>query len=657
MCGIAGIVGRRRGVARLQDEALRRMTVRLAHRGPDGDGHWTSTCGRVGFGHRRLAIVDLAPDAAQPMRNEDGRVWVTFNGEIYNHAALRRELAACGHHFATDHSDTEVLLHGYEEWGVEGLAQRLDGIFAFAIHDETRDVTHLVRDHVGVKPLYVSWTADALLFASEIKGVLAHGARAPVIEAASVPLYLTFMMPPAPATMVKGVFKLPPAHLLTLDASARGRLARYWHPARGLEPRPHAETVARLRAEIERSIESQLVADVPVGVLLSGGLDSTAILSVATRKLGGGVDAFSVSFPGAPQLDEISDAARSAQVYGAQHRVVPLDEATGLAILDDMIEAQDEPNADWVCLPVYLASRLAHEAGYKVAMVGEGADEQFVGYEHYLTYLDRIAGLFDLVRRVPGVLAPVVASAAGAWAGDDMRKRLRLSFLKRALAGGEAFWGGAVLAWPELLPLLVGRRETAFGEAPEWEAGPDTLGALASDPHALVAGWYASVDRAGGGADPVNRMAAYEFLHRLPELLLMRVDKMTMAHALEARVPFLAPSLVELSMSLPGAIKRGAGGTKALYRDALRGLVPEDIRALRKRGFGAPIAAWLKGPLGERVRAELHASPLVASGLLSAAAIDRLDAEHRAGAADHAGFLWAMFCLAVWARRVGATLQ
>jgi asparagine synthase (glutamine-hydrolysing) len=649
MCGLAGILAH--SDRPLAEAALRAMTRAVAHRGPDGEGLWISGDGTVGLGHRRLAIVDLDAAAAQPMANEDGAVRIVFNGEIYNHAGLRRELVAAGHRFSTVSSDTEVLLHGYEQWGIDGLCERLEGIYAFALHDGRSGRTLLVRDPVGIKPLYVAWLGGDLLFASEIRAILAHPGFAGRPALAHLADYLTFMAVPAPNTLVEGVFKIPAGHRLEVGSDRRGDLVCYWRPtARRPEvPSGRPALVQALRNELERVVTGQMIADVPVGVMLSGGIDSSTILALATRARGAGINAYSVGFTDDSDLDETAQAATVAAAFGARHHILRLSPEAAIGAIDGMVDALDEPLADWVCLPLHALAGSVQADGTKVVLVGEGADELFAGYEHWLTYLGPVARRFRLAQ----ALAPLARGLAAVLPGDDLRLATRADFLRRAGSGGEAFWGGAILCWPLVRDRLLAG-DGGAAPLPRWRTGGRALPGTGTPPapDALVAGWYAGIDADLGPSDPLARMAALEFRHRLPELLLMRVDKMTMAHGVEARVPFLDTGLIEFAMAVPAEEKLAGARTKGLMREAVAGLIPEHIRLAPKKGFGAPVDRWLRGAFADRVRERIAHGPLAA--FLNATLIDRLFAEHRSGRVNHAGVIWALYVASRWLERTFA---
>lgn len=655
MCGIVGIVGLGSASPRAEPGALARMRDTLAHRGPDGQGLWISPDGRVGLGHRRLSIVDLASSADQPMANEDGRIRIVFNGEIYNHRDLRQTLEARGHRFATDHSDTETLLHGYEEWGLDGLLRRASGIFAFALHDAASGRTMLVRDHVGVKPLYFAEVGGRLLFASEIKAILAHPGAARDIDPTAMYHYLTFMVAPAPLTMFRGIGKLPPGWVLEIDAGGRMTAHRYWDPIENAEslPLPADEDalVAEIRRRVEAAVERQMVADVPVGVFLSGGVDSSTLLAISSRLAGRPMDAYSVGFRDHRHLNEIEEAAAVAARFGARHHVVEIDDRDALGYLSRLVHDQDEPIADWVCVPLHFVSALAAGTDTKVVLVGEGADEQFCGYDHYLASLGTqgrcYRALRDMVpRRAGGALRRIGRGLAR----DRLRLLFRLDFLERAVEDREPFWGGAVVFWEAMKECLLDRQR--LQERPDGGAAfpdgmrPPGFGRL--DSYEIVRSMLADADRLGLGNDQLARMIYLEFRLRLPELLLMRVDKITMSSSLEARVPFLDRSLVELSMAIPGPSKIPGGRSKHLLKRAVAGLVPDEVLQRPKRGFGAPMREWLRGPFGREVERTILDCELFRRDWFDRRMIAAMIKDHREGRIDAAVYVWTLFNLAGW---------
>ena len=660
MCGIAGIL-RLGGPGGRPDALLRAMAGAMAHRGPDGDGIWVSDDGRAGLAHRRLAIVDLTAAAGQPMSNEDGTVWVTFNGEIYNHLALRGELVKAGHRFKTDHADTEVLVHGYEEWGLDGLAERLDGMFAFGLWDEGRGVLSLVRDRVGVKPVYFTKLPGAFLFASEIKALFSEPAVPRDLDEAALNHYLSFMVAPAPLTMFKGVFKLPAGHLLEIDRAGNMQARRYWNavPGRGVDAQALAGLegaergriyTAGIRRRLEKSIEKRMMADVPFGVFLSGGIDSSANVALMSRLMDRPVETFTVGFKDHPRLNELDYASRVAREFSTNHHEVLIDENDMMGYLDDLVHHQDEPLADWVCIPLYFVSKLASESGVKVVQVGEGSDEQFCGYDSYMTYLRTHRSFWEpYMRWVPASMRRALGFAARAGAGLCSAFERPAEVLIRAGQERELFWSGANAFWTVHKDRLGGVRGLSGGSLESLAAaGLDVAGLTDSDSGAVIDGFMAPFDRDHPGADFLTRMIHSEFRLRLPELLLMRVDKITMSTSIEGRVPYLDHELVDFTMDIPMSWKVDGFRPKALFKEAVRDLLPADIVNRPKMGFAAPMREWMRGQFGRRAEARVLGSHLMERGYFNRSHVATLFRQHRQGRRDNALHLWTLFNLAAW---------
>lgn len=640
------------------------MRDAMTHRGPDGAGLWLSPDGRVGLAHRRLSILDLAEAASQPMTNEDGSIVVTFNGEIYNHLALRRELVEAGHVFRTDHSDTEVLVHGYEQWGGEGLLNRLSGMFAFALWDGDKAKLLLARDRVGIKPLYFTRIDGTFAFASEIKGLLAHPGLERDVCAPALWHTLSFLTPPAPLTLFDGVFKLPAGHLMEVDSAGKLSARRWWRAVPGLgeaAPVGLSDSARRdffvqgIRSRLEASVASHLVADVPVGAFLSGGVDSSALVGLMSRLAGGRVNTFTIGFSDHQHLNELDWAQKVARHFGTEHHVIRISGDDMEGYLDELVQTQDEPIADWVCIPLHFVSSVVRHAGVKVVQVGEGADELFCGYPSWMTWLDLHRRAWGPWRKwMPGPLRAVAGelAAMATWARPDLG--VKLDIIRRAAeADGELFWTGAVSLWdgqkrgliPDPQPFCsVGKA----GEMADLGLLPESW--LAPDSAAVPRSFMAAFDRDFPGRDQLMRMTHAEFRLRLPELLLMRVDKITMGQSIEARVPFLDRDLVEFALNIPQADKI-AGGAKALLKQALRGLLPDEIIDRPKMGFGAPMAQWLRGEFGRRVESEILSSTLLDRFGFSKKAVAAMIDDHRQGRRDTSLPIWVLYNTVCWHRK------
>src|SRR5438105_7602813 len=585
MCGICGVIAFGDSAEPVDEPTLRAMADTLRHRGPDDDGYLVAPDRHVGFGFRRLSIVDLAT-GDQPMSNEDDSVWLIFNGEIYNHAAQRPALESRGHRFKS-RSDAEVILHLYEEFGPE-CVHHLRGMFAFALWDSHRRRVLLARDRVGVKPLYFAALAGTLLFGSEIKALFRHPALQPRLAEDALSLYLTFATTPAPHTLFAGVEKLPPGHRLLIDVETGQRtLQRYWQPlpdaAELLVRREPEEYVERLEALVRESIGLRMMSDVPYGAFLSGGVDSSLNVALMAELADRPVSTFSVAIEGDAASDELGFARAVAQKYGTPHHEVVIGDQGFLDYLPDLVWHQDEPLADPVCVPLHAISEAARQSGTKVIQVGEGSDELFSGYTSYAFFSDFHRRVWRPYEALPGFLRRGVATSLGEFMSLD-----RADVLERAAQGGELFWGGAVPFFDShKRRLMPGLDHDAAGRRP-------------------VAALYADVDAALPGASQLDRMIGIELRQRLPELLLMRVDKVIMGSSLEARVPYLDHKLVEFALAIPSDVKYRDGVTKwVLKRVAERVGLDREVVYRPKRGFCGSATNMLSPRLLERAESDI----------------------------------------------------
>jgi asparagine synthase (glutamine-hydrolysing) len=661
MCGIVGIY--HYGASPRVDElTLTRMRDTMIHRGPDGAGNWIAPDGRIGLGHRRLSIIDLSAAATQPMANEDETVWVTFNGEIYNHVGLRRELVQAGHRFATDHADTEVLVHGHEQWGIDGLLSRLEGDYGFALWDSRTEALYLVRDRVGVKPLYFAIQDGKLLFGSEIKAIVAHPDVTADVEPAAMYHYLSFLTTPAPLTMFKGVFKLPAGYYLEVNKNGRFRAKRYWDalPGQGI-PRTDIASLGAaaresyyvdgIRMRLRRAVEKRMMSDVPFGVFLSGGIDSSTNVALMSQFANRPLNTFTVGFKDHTHLNELGEAELVAKRFATNHHQVLIDADDMRGYLSDLIYHQDEPIADWVCIPLAFVSKLARDNGVTVVQVGEGSDEQFCGYRSYMGYLNVYRRLWSPFRKLVPAPLQRAASAVALW-GASKRPSLDVyaDIVDRASHDRELFWSGAMAYWESSKARLV-VPGTVHGSAmpPELlESGLLPLPYLHDDTFEVIHSFTDHIDRMQPGQDVLARMIYNEFKLRLPELLLMRVDKIAMGVSLEARVPFLDHKLVEFTMDIPMKDKVRGATAKYLLKKAVEGLIPDPIIHRKKMGFGAPMSEWLRGEFGTEMQGSLMSSRLLDRGFFRRDYIMRLFEEHRTQRRDNSLYLWTLFNLTAW---------
>jgi len=611
MCGIAGSLSLTPGF-RVTEPYLESLRDSMAHRGPDGVGTWLAVDGRVGLAHRRLAIVDRSEAAAQPMGSDDGKIWLTYNGEIYNHAEIRRVLEDTGRHrFRTDHSDTEVLLRSYLEWGRE-CVKRLRGMFAFGIWDGRRHELWLVRDRIGVKPLYYARHNGRFVFASEIKALLQDPKQPRQVNERSLFHYLSFLTSPAPDTMFEGIHKLPGGSWMLVGADGTVVEKRYWDVLDEVTPLTELgdeEIAERVLDELRTSVSLRKMSDVPVGVFLSGGIDSSTNAALFAEDTTSPIRTFSIGYDRdyASYTNEFAYAREVAEDLGADHHELRLTQSDLIDFLPRMVALQDEPIADPVCVPLYYVSKLARDNGVIVCQVGEGADELFLGYPNWRRAL-RVQRLND---RYPGPNAfrRLGLSALRAWKKADT---LPYDWLWRAAAGLPIFWGGAEhFSHSEKFRLLSPRLRALFEGQSSWTA---------------IEPIWKRFQEKSWERSPSQWMTYLDLNFRLPELLLMRVDKMSMGVGLEGRVPFLDHRLVELSMGIPESVKTRNGTLKHVLKQAVRGLIPDRIIDRQKQGFGVPVHEWLVTGLGDYLHTEVD-DFLRNTELLDATAVRDLLAE------------------------------
>ena len=609
MCGICGIAA----LDGTADDGVRAMSEALVHRGPDSDGE--ARVGPVALAARRLAIIDLA-HGDQPLATEDGAVTVIQNGEIYNHAELRAELAAQGHRFAT-RCDTEVIGHLYEQHGLDCLP-RLRGMFAVALWDAPRRRLVLARDRYGIKPLYYRAGRDGFRFASELRALPRGEIDMDALEA-----FLAFNSIPAPLTIFRDARKLPPGHLLVLEGG-EVRLERYARPApaplEALREDDEAELIEELRARLHDSVRAHLVSDVPVGVLLSGGIDSSALAALAAQESSEPVRTFSIGFE-ERSFDELADARQVSERYGTRHRELVLRPDAAL-LLPALADAFDEPFADSSALPTYLVSQLAAE-DVKVALSGEGGDELFGGYYTYVADLLalRAGGLARLARPLVELLPTSTARASFDYKAKRFVRGAHLPPLERHHAWKEIFSADARAE-------LTGRRN-------------------GFDPVDLYRARFAETE----GAELLARLQDVDLGIYLVDDLLVKTDRASMAHSLEARVPFLDPAVTNLALALPTRHRVRGLRKKVLLRKAVAPLVPEPIVRGKKRGFSIPAAAWLRGDLAPFARGMLSPERLKRQGFFRPEAVTALIDRHVAGKEDLSRQLWGLLAFTLWHER------
>lgn len=621
MCGITGIL-KFNPEEQVSEALLLRMRDTLTHRGPDGAGMLVQ--GRIGLAHRRLAIIDLS-GGHQPMPNRAGNCWITYNGELYNYRALRVQLEARGRVFMTD-SDTEVLLCAYEVYG-EGCVEMLEGMFAFAIWDARLQQLFMARDRLGIKPLYYSVSGSELRFASEIKALLLSPTQTHGFNAAVLPDFLANRYLAGSQTFFAGIHKLLPAHTLLWTAREGFRQRHYWQPPLTREDGHSTakDYVEQIKTTLQDAVRSHLISDVPVGLFLSGGLDSTALAAIMAPMLDTPIKSFSVGFSEA-SANELSYARMAAKAVGAEHRELEVSAEQFFAALPHLIWHEDEPLAFTSSVPLHLLSKLASEH-VKVVLTGEGADELFIGYDYryrITAFNQRWGRRFHRIssERSRARLAALVPSLP-----DGIRRYMERTFVTLGVEPRELFCENfAVFRAAHRAILLPG-------------ANPE-----AADPHRRTLDFFAAA-----GDDIIQCMSHADLQTYLVELL-MKQDQMSMSASLESRVPFLDNRLVDLVAAIPARFKLPGWQTKALLREAVRDIVPPEILQRRKMGFPVPVSAWLRGPYWSLVENVVLGSRAQARGLFDVAAVEQMAQEHRLGKADHGERLWLLLNLELWQR-------
>lgn len=620
MCGIAGYVGQG------DSAALRRATKALERRGPDDEGFYEGS--GVGFGFRRLSIIDVV-GGRQPLSNEDGTVWVMLNGEIYNHIELREELLSLGHRFAT-RSDTEVIAHGYESWG-SGVFSRIEGMFAIAIWDTQKQRAFLARDRMGKKPLYLARHGSSYWFASELKALIAAQVVDREIDMEALVGFFRTDAIATPKSIWKRVSKVPPASFVCITEGEVSSPTLYWQPSMRAQTFSSSfELVSALGEGIDRAVRDRLQADVPVGLFLSGGLDSAVVAASAVRQAQRPLQAFTVGFQDVTH-DETASARTVATALGLDHHVEYLSESQALLMVQEAAECLDEPLADPAILPQLFLSRFA-KGFVTVALAGDGGDELLYGYQH--VPLHAWAFGHPKLWKYSGPFAPLIR----AFPARDGYFSFGFKAQRLARGLGESRWWYRDLAWRggcqagDALDLLKpGAREAIDVYAPERD-----LEHVAKSVEGLS----------------VWQQWSWGYLRRfLMDQVMVKVDRATMWNGIEARSPLLDHRVVELAFSFPDAYKLGSWGHKRLFRELLNDMLPHKLLMRPKHGFGVPVAAWLRGPLAQTVAAFADRGFLTRQGLFEPTTIQRWIEEHRRGLPDRRKELWAFFMFQLWYAR------
>jgi len=633
MCGIIGFINLDRQET-ASEPIARAMAAAIIHRGPDEEGFYFNK--NVAMGMRRLSIIDLA-SGQQPISNEDGSVWVVFNGEIYNYRELRQRLLARGHQLKTS-SDTEVIVHLYEDYG-DDLVQHLNGMFGFALWDVRRQRMLIARDRMGEKPLYFTQTEKSLVFASELKALVEHPAVEPRVNLLALRKYLQYEFVPSPHTMLENVHKLLPAHRLIFE-NGRWRTECYWQISYDGERLKISEREAaeEVRNRLREAVRMRLVSDVPLGVLLSGGIDSSSMAQMACEAAGGRVKTFSIAFE-EKSFDESSYARRVAAQLGTEHYEQRFTERDMLDIVPEIPRLLDEPLGDGSLIPTFLLSRFTRQH-VTVALGGDGGDELFAGYPTYGAH--RMANLYRLIPRLvrSQIIEPAVARLPVSTdnLSFDFKAKRFVRGAAHAAGTRHTIWMGSYDAVEQralLTPELI-------AACPDEEVFDEVL------PYDRLNGTHHTTRK----IDLIEQMMTLDARLYLAECVLFKVDRASMAASLETRAPFLDHTFVEFVLKLPVEMKLKAqlsGWTgKYILKKAMRGRLPDDVIDRPKKGFGMPVAKWVKGELRGLVRDTFSPERLKRRGLFNVNYVQQMLDEHERGVADHRKLIWTLLMFEMW---------
>ncbi len=635
MCGIAGVFDTN-SQSTVNEKLLKRMSDVIVHRGPDSEGQYISENHQCGLSFRRLAIIDLSVSGNQPMSTPDGRYTIVFNGEIYNHREIRDELIALGYKYHSG-TDTETILYGFAEWGIN-VIEKFVGMWAFAIWDAKLNTITASRDRVGIKPFYFYYRDGVFIFGSEIKSILEHPRVEKELNFTELPNYLNYSMSSSNATLFKNIRKLPAGHNLKIDSKCNLEIYRYWSPLRArheYKAESLYETYDNIISLLRQSIKARMMSDVPFGVFLSGGIDSSANVALMSELMDRPVDTFTVGFKDLMHYNELEYANKIADLFKTNHNEILIDRNDSLEVLETIAWHTDEPNGDPVCMPLYYLSKLTKQQETTVIQVGEGSDEQFIGYDwmlrewnFYNSYWKLYGAIPKFIRQASYVLLKPILGA--------LNQNTVSEYFRRGTYGEELYWSGFSRYSPTLLVQLLSDNFKYLSKIPAKFAQQMHDEAFSENPNSTY----------------LQKMTYLELTHRLAEVLLMRVDKITMAHSLEARVPFLDHRLVEYLINLPDKIKvPDKKSTKILLKNALKDILPTEIIHRKKQGFAAPVKEWLRNEWYSYAKNTILDSFFVKEGIFNADFIKKQFELHKTGKFKLHNEIFLLLMLSIWYRR------
>lgn len=621
MCGIVGFLSRSNQYP-LTKEIIVSMRDRMVSRGPD-DAEiyiYKNETLQIGLGHRRLSIIDLSDLGRQPMSTNDGKLWIVFNGEIFNYQELRNQLID-KYQFKSN-SDTEVILYAVREWGLDGCLKRLRGMYAFALFDQLDSSLTLVRDPLGVKPLYYYIDNNIVAFASEIKALGINPYIKTTINQTALSHYLTFANAPAPNTFFSGIHKLEAGNYLKIDSKGNSKQIRFWNSTRYGEPDNNldeATCIEQLRYLLRQSVARRMVSDVPFGVFLSGGVDSSLNTALMAEQLDHPVETFSIGIKGDPS-NEFEYARKVAQHFKTNHHEMIINDDDFISALSKIAYFQDEPLADPVCVPIYYISKLARDSGVPVIQVGEGSDEIFAGYGMYHQFNKWNTNWYAQYLHISKIIKTILYQLASGRIASHLDDALR-----RAMQNETLFMGNAIAFWDN-------EKTQLFKQTPEIETSSKYINQITKDLNIT---------------DSLLRIINVELKNRLPELLLMRVDKMSMAHSIETRVPFLDEDLVEFALKIPSALKFKNGETKYILKKAAEGIIPMDIIYRKKWGFCGSATNMLTDKIISYAYDHIMSSKLTTE-MFNKQYIENIFKQHQKQSRFNSFKIWNLLNLVLW---------
>ncbi len=590
MCGIAGISNLSKNSFFVDEGSLLKMQTTLSHRGPDSHGIWVDKNKQLGFAHTRLSIVDLSNTGHQPMLDAQQSVVITFNGEIYNHAIIKSELIKLGYKFIGN-SDTETIIYAYKQWGIDCI-KKFEGIFAFALYDIEKKELYLIRDRIGVKPLYFSIQENILSFASEIKALWQLPWNNKSFNMQAVSHYLTYMASPAPLTLYNGIYKLPPSYYLKVSQNNNLEFIEWYDPLDHVTNKFNNSQedwiIDQLDILLENAVKKRLMSDVPVGIFLSGGIDSSLMTAYASKYINN-LNTYNISFDDGADYNEREYARKVSKIFNTNHHETVISEKEAFDFFQKMVYHQDEPLGDCVCIPLYYVSKLLKDSGATVVLVGEGSDELFCGYKLYAQYLNLNKWLSKYDLLTPDFVKKIIFKLFSSIFAKNYR---RVDLLHNWSLNRSIFFGGAI-AYPEFF------KKDFLSQNMKVEIDPVIKKIFPNmaqdfDSYKILEYYFDKFKTKLPKGDFFDSITYLELKHRIAELLLMRVDKMTMGCAVEGREPFLDHDLIEFAFKIPQNLKYKDNITKYILKKVAQKYLPEDIIYRKKVGFAAPTSKWFK---------------------------------------------------------------